>query len=288
MLKKIGFSILKIVAYILLFALLSTVAIFSAKAIGGEKFYEQTSIRVGLEVALTCAAVLPAIFLGLFVDKWRPSVLGYSAARLFDLLLGVVVGAAIFCLPVAVLLATGAARYAPDLAGFSASGLALGLFVCFFNVVTQEAMVRSYMFQELWSKYGAWVATIVTTLIFVAIHANAIMQGTAGLLAGANILLASLLLSLAYVRTASLWLPIGIHLGWNGLQGPVLGINVTGMDLGFGHWSVFAFDGDPLLTGGTMGVEGGLVGLIGPAIGIAIVALFVKQQPKPDFSPRTK
>lgn len=288
MLGKIGFSILKIVAYIVSFAALSAGVIFGAKGIGGETFYEQTPLRVGVEIALTFAAVAPALFLALVVDKWPASALGYSLKRLLDLVLGVLIGAAILCVPIAVLMAMGAAVYAPDLANFNGAALALGVLVCFFNVVTQEAMVRSYMFQELWAKYGAWVATVVTTLLFVAIHAAAIMQGTQGLIAGANILLASLLLSLAYVRTGQLWLAIGIHLGWNGLQGPVLGINVTGLDMGFGHWSLFDFIGDPLMTGGEMGVEGGLVGLIGPAIGLAIVAFAFKQQPKPNFSAREK
>jgi hypothetical protein len=67
-----------------------------------------------------------------------------------------------------------------------------------------------------------------------------------------------------------------------------LGINVTGLDLGFGHWSLFSFTGDALLTGGEMGVEGRLVGLIGPAVGIVIVGLAIKQQPKPDFRPDVK
>ena len=48
----------------------------------------------------------------------------------------------------------------------------------------------------------------------------------------------------------------------------------------------------PALEGVTLSVaEGELVGLIGPAAGIAIVALLFKQQPKPDFSrvdPATK
>jgi hypothetical protein len=68
----------------------------------------------------------------------------------------------------------------------------------------------------------------------------------------------------------------------------VLGINVTGLDLGFGHWRLFEFPGDALLTGGAMGVEGGLIGLIGPAIGNAIVAFAFKQQPKPSFAAKTK
>ena len=53
---------------------------------------------------------------------------------------------------------------------------------------------------------------------------------------------ASIMLGIAYLRSGALWLPIGIHFGWNALQGPVLGISVTGMDLGH-SWHAFAIDG---------------------------------------------
>jgi membrane protease YdiL (CAAX protease family) len=287
MLRNIGVAAGKIGVYLVIWACLTAVVIWAAVSTGGANFYDKVEYRIGVEIALTAATVLPLVLLGLFLDRRSTASLGFSS-RLPDLLSGAIIGAFILSIPIGVLLAMAAAQYRPDLAGFSTQGLALGLIVCFFNVVTQEVLVRGYMFQELWAKFGAWTATIVTTIIFIALHAGAITQGTAGLLAAANILLASLLLSLAYVRTGSLWLAIGIHLGWNGLQGPVLGINVTGHDLAFGHWNVFDFPGDALWTGGAMGVEGGLAGLIGPAIGIVIVALLFKQQPKPDFTPRPK
>lgn len=285
--RNIGVSALKILAYLCLWAALTGLVIFVAVRFGGDDFYAKLPYRVGVEVALTIVTLIPLGLLAHFIDKRRRSSLGFSA-RFYDLLIGTVIGAGILCVPIGVLVAMGAARFAPDLAGFSAQGLALGLTVCFFNVVTQEALVRGYMFQELWSKFGALAASIVTTIIFLAMHAKPISEGTQGLIAGANILLASLMLSLAYVRTGQLWLAIGLHLGWNGLQGPVLGINVTGNDLAFGHWSLFQFPGDALLTGGAMGVEGGLIGLIGPAVGLVIVALLFKQQPKPDFTRVTK
>jgi len=281
--RSIGISFAKIMAFLVLWACLTGVVIWGAVSFGGEDFFLKLPFRIGVEVALTFATLIPVGLLARFVDRRRRESLGFSA-RVYDLLTGAIIGAGILCVPIGALLATGAARIEPHLGALSAQALAIGLVVCFFNVVTQEALVRSYMFQELWAKYGAWIATIVTTIIFVALHAVPISHGTQGLIAGANILLASVLLSVAYVRTAQLWLPIGIHLGWNGLQGPVLGINVTGNDLAFGHWSVFSFPGDPLWTGGDMGVEGGLAGLIGPLIGIAIVMFAFKQQPKPDFA----
>lgn len=281
--RSIGISFAKIMAFLVLWACLTGLVIWGAVSFGGEDFFLKLPFRIGVEVGLTFATLIPVGLLAHFVDRRRRASLGFSA-RVYDLMTGAIIGAGILCAPIGALLATGAARIEPHLGTLSAQALAIGLVVCFFNVVTQEALVRSYMFQELWAKYGAWIATIVTTIIFVALHAAPISHGTQGLIAGANILLASVLLSVAYVRTAQLWLPIGIHLGWNGLQGPVLGINVTGNDLAFGHWSVFSFPGDPLWTGGDMGVEGGLAGLIGPLIGVAIVMFAFKQQPKPDFA----
>jgi membrane protease YdiL (CAAX protease family) len=286
--RDIGVSILKILGFLGIWAALTTAATLGAVALGGDAFFNNLPIRVGLEVALTAGVLVALVVMARFVDHRSLSTIGFST-RLPDLLIGAILGAAIFALPLGVLAAIGAARFAPDLDSFTAQALAIGVLVCLFNVVTQEALVRSYIFQELWAKYGAWIATGVTTLLFVGLHAAPISQGTQGLITGANILFASLLLSLAYVRTGSLWLPIGIHLGWNGLQGPVLGINVSGADIAFGDWHVFSFaPDDALLTGGAMGVEGGLVGLIGPLAGIAIVALAIKQQPKPDFQAKAR
>ncbi len=286
--RNIGVSILKILGFLGLWAALTAAVIMSAVGLRGDDFYTFPEMRIGVEIAATFAVLIPLIVMAKFVDKRPLTTIGFGPPRVFDVLTGTMIGAAIFAVPVGVLVAMGAATIEPDLAAFAGTALALALITCFFNVVTQELIVRSYMFQELWSKYGAWAATIVTTILFVAMHAAALMQGTQGLIAGLNILVASLMLSLAYVRTGQLWLAIGIHLGWNGLQGPVLGINVTGTDLAFGGWHVFKFNGDALLTGGSMGVEGGLVGLIGPVIGLAIVAFAFKQQPKPNFASAPK
>lgn len=282
--KRIGISVLKILAFLGLWTALTAAVILGAVSFSGEGFYAIREMRIGVEIALTFAILIPLLVMAYFVDKRPLTTIGFGPPRLFDLLTGTIIGALIFAAPLGLLVGLGAATIQPDLSSFAADALALALITCFFNVVTQEVLVRSYIFQELWAKYGAWIATGVTTAFFVAIHAGALMQGTQGLLAGLNIFVASLMLSIAYVRTGQLWLAIGLHLGWNGLQGPVLGINVTGNENPFGHWRVLAFDGDPLLTGGSMGVEGGLVGLVGPLIGLAIVALLFKQQPKPDFA----
>jgi len=280
---KAGVATLKILAFLGLWAALTAAVVMSAVAAAGEDFYAVRDVRVAVEIGLMAAVLAPLAAMARFVDKRALSSIGFAVRRLPDLFVGAVLGALIFAAPLGLLVALGAAAYAPDWSGFSVEALGLGLAVCFVNVVTQQALVRSYVFQELWAKYGAWLATGVTTAMFVGLHAGPISQGTQGLIAGANIMVASLMMSLAYVRSGQLWLPIGLHFGWNGLQGPALNINVTGNELAFGQWRAFVFEGDPLLTGGAMGVEGGLAGLIGPTLGLAIVAFAIKQQPKPDF-----
>jgi membrane protease YdiL (CAAX protease family) len=62
------------------------------------------------------------------------------------------------------------------------------------------------------------------------------------------------LLAFGYLRSRSLWLPLGIHFGWNFALGFMFGLPVSGM-------SEFAVvvrgstSGRPWLTGGAYGVE---------------------------------
>jgi hypothetical protein len=66
------------------------------------------------------------------------------------------------------------------------------------------------------------------------------------------------LLSLAYLRTRMLWLPIGIHFAWNYVQSYGLGMPVSGIVLPITFLS--AELGEPAyVTGGGYGAEGGLL-----------------------------
>jgi membrane protease YdiL (CAAX protease family) len=270
----------KILGFLGVWALLLTPVVMAAVLIGGEGWFANIGWRLWVEIGGAIAVLAALAFMAFVIDKRGAGTIGFPAdASMLGLLWGALLGAALFALPLLVLTAIGAARWAPDLADFTGPALGLSLVLCFFNVVTQETLVRSYIFQELWKKYGVAIAIGATTLIFLALHAAAILQGTQGAIAGANIALASVMLGLAYVRSGALWLPIGIHLGWNALQGPVLGINVTGNEIALGRWRMLDLSGDPLLTGGAMGVEGGLIGLIGPALGVTIVALAIRRKP---------
>ena len=121
----------------------------------------------------------------------------------------------------------------------------------------EEIMVRGYAFQRLAKGgLGVWGTQAVFALIFAAGHwSNPNNVGSYRVWATLNIALAALLLGLAVLRTGSLALPIGIHLGWNWTQGTLLGFNVSGTESP-GWWRPVLDPARPAwLHGGNFGLE---------------------------------
>ena len=110
--------------------------------------------------------------------------------------------------------------------------------------------------------WGTWPAQLVVAALFVLTHSDALRGlGPLAYLAGANIFLASILFGLAYVRTASLAMPIGLHLAANVMQGPVLGFGVSGHE-GASLLVPVLSDAPDWLSGGTFGLEASVPGLV--------------------------
>ena len=120
----------------------------------------------------------------------------------------------------------------------------------------EEIIARGYPFQRLVEGGGLWVGQLVFAGIFALGHwGNPGMHGATRVWATLNIGLAAVLLGFCYLRTRSLALPIGVHLGWNWAQGSLLGFGVSGTTDIKGVWSP-VFHGRPeWLTGGTFGLE---------------------------------
>ena len=74
----------------------------------------------------------------------------------------------------------------------------------------------------------------------------------------ANTALAGVWLAAAYLRTRSLWLPLGVHWSWNWALGWFFGLPISGIDL-VSHPLLQAEESGPKwLTGGSYGIEGGV------------------------------
>src|SRR3970282_2242046 len=84
---------------------------------------------------------------------------------------------------------------------------------------------RGYSVYTLTDGLGLGPAVLLSSLVFALAHAGnpfASWTSTIGLIA------AGLFLAYAWLRTRRLWLPIGLHLGWNFFQGTVFGLSVSG------------------------------------------------------------
>lgn len=140
----------------------------------------------------------------------------------------------------------------------SLSALALGLNACLWAAMLEELLFRGFIFQRLLHGIGHWPAQLGVAGLFAAGHwSNPGMEGVARFIGTVDIALAAIMLGLAYVRTRSLALPLGLHLGWNWMQGSVLGFNVSGYDHA-GWWSPAMDAGSVWLTGGGVGPEGSI------------------------------
>jgi membrane protease YdiL (CAAX protease family) len=134
----------------------------------------------------------------------------------------------------------------------------------------EELFARGYPFQRLVESAGPWVGQLLMATLFALVHwGNPGMHGTAKAWATLNIGLAGLLLGFCYLRTRSLALPIGLHLGWNWTQGSLLGFGVSGTTGFKGIWTP-VFHGLPeWLTGGAFGLEASL-----PCLLVCAAAIF--------------
>jgi membrane protease YdiL (CAAX protease family) len=137
----------------------------------------------------------------------------------------------------------------------------------------EELMVRGYPFQRLVEGVGPWVGQLLFAALFALMHwGNPGMHGAAKAWATLNIALAAILLGFCYLRTRSLALPIGAHLGWNWAQGSLLGFGVSGTTAAKGFWQP-VFHGKPeWLTGGAFGLEASLPCVL--VCSLAILALW--------------
>ncbi|MGZ3184662.1 MAG: CPBP family intramembrane glutamic endopeptidase [Telluria sp.] len=140
----------------------------------------------------------------------------------------------------------------------------------------EEIMFRGYPFQRAIRGMGARRAVILFAILFVLAHPMGPEMGAAlQAYASLNIFLAGVLLGLCYLRTGSLALPVGLHLGWNWSM-ETLGFAVSGNHAADSLW-VPVFDSRAeWLTGGSFGLEASAVSL--PVLGLA-VAWFALRPP---------
>jgi hypothetical protein len=146
----------------------------------------------------------------------------------------------------------------------------------------EETLFRGFVFQRLVAGAGVWVAQITLGLLFATSHwGNPDMHGATLVWATVELFLGALLLGLAYLRTQSLALPIGIHLGWNWALGHLLGFGVSGFEH-VGWFRPMLQDRPEWVSGGRFGPEASIFAVIVDALLILLLWRWKGSAPRPD------
>jgi membrane protease YdiL (CAAX protease family) len=132
---------------------------------------------------------------------------------------------------------------------------ALSCLVLLVAAATEELMFRGYPFQRLVEAIGPFPAVLVTSALFGFVHLE---NPHRTWLSTTNTALVGVPFAIAYLRTRSLWMPMGMHFAWNFIQGFVLGLPVSGLVFP-GSLLTAQVQGSTQLTGADYGPEGSLL-----------------------------
>ncbi len=128
--------------------------------------------------------------------------------------------------------------------------------VLLFGAVGEEIMFRGYPFQVLLAETGIFATVLPVSLIFSLMHG---LNPGINPLGFINTFLWGVLLGFAFLRSGDLWLPIGLHFGWN-IALPLLGANLSGIfQDGIGVPWALRWNAGSVWSGGAYGPEGGLL-----------------------------
>jgi membrane protease YdiL (CAAX protease family) len=177
---------------------------------------------------------------------------GLSARNFFT---GIVYGGGAAGLMLLMPILGGAGHLVPKLhSDFQWSSLVFFLFMILLAAAGEEMIFRGYAFQILLERLGTYATVLPIAILFGLLHAN--NPNVTGL-AIFNTILWGVILGYAFVRSRDLWLPIGLHFGWNAVL-PLFGVNLSGFTIDLTRYE-YRWDVLPLWSGGDYGPEGGLL-----------------------------
>jgi membrane protease YdiL (CAAX protease family) len=199
-----------------------------------------------------CLGALAATWLCLSMERCPFTSVWYRFNRTWfkEFAFGILGGALVMGATATLALSLGGFRWVPNFKGAGLEPL-LGIVLYLVVAIHEETAFRGYPFQRLVSGIGLWPAQILLALVFAAFHWN--NPGMAGA-TKLYLVLAGILLGQCYLKTRSLALPIGLHLGWNWTQGNLMGFGVSGLQ-SKGLLTPILHNKPQWITGGSFGLE---------------------------------
>ncbi|MGW5657720.1 type II CAAX endopeptidase family protein [Streptomyces humi] len=136
--------------------------------------------------------------------------------------------------------------------------------------VTEELLFRGVLLRIVEERFGTWIALTSTGALFGMMHLLNEHATVWGALAIA--IEAGGMLGAAYVATRTLWLPIGLHFGWNFAESGLFGTEVSGSGSQQGLLDATT-SGARLVTGGEFGPEASIYSVL---LGVLVTVVFLR------------
>ncbi len=234
---------------------------------------EKVTGGVGSKSTLFPIAVLPLCALAFFaywgfvrlIEQRAVSELGLVGA-LREWLAGLGIGTLMFCATIGLIAALG---------GYSVLGyngpekLLPFIGLALVSGVVEEILLRGLFFRIMEEWLGSWVALALSAALFGALH---LTNPNASFGAAIAIALeAGVMLGAAYMVTRRLWLPIGLHMAWNFVQGGIFGVAVSGNESE--GLLISRLSGPEWVSGGAFGAEASMLAVL---VGIILSLYFLR------------
>jgi membrane protease YdiL (CAAX protease family) len=126
------------------------------------------------------------------------------------------------------------------------------LLVC--GAMGEELLFHGFGFQVLLKQFGKFTTILPVGVLFGLLHAS---NPNASKLGIANTMGFGILFGVAFLRSHDLWLPIGLHFGWN-FTLPMFGVNLSGITIKPTGFEI-VWKAGPLWSGGDYGPEASIL-----------------------------
>lgn len=265
---------------------LSALAFFVSGNIAHEAA-EQHPFRVEFIFRPLWALLLMGIFIWLLtvgdhIEDHRIAAQGLPRVKgwLKQLVLGIFLGCVLTTLAVAPIYFLGSFRSVNLMALRLLPNLAAVILALVCGALAEELVFRGYPFQHLEKAVGALPAVLIFSGLYGSLH---FLNPRPGMWGIANTVLIGILLSIAYLRTRALWLPWGIHFGWNLTLGLLFGLPLSG----YRNYNLLRYTeayGPKWLTGGHYGIEASASGTGAILIGVLLMSVLpFRKLPQPEL-----
>lgn len=246
-------------------------------------------------VASSLAGPLAALIVGpalgvlvLWLYSWitarleRRAVVELARPRVAPLVAGTVGGVALAAIVIGVIALLGG--YQVTGWGTLSGALTVVGMMCAV-AVAEEVLFRAVILRLLQRALGTWIALAGSAVLFGLVHLlnpGATLWGAVAIAVEAGLMLGA-----AFVATGSLWLPVGLHLGWNIALVAVFGTVTSGSDAE-GSVVAAAIEGPVWLTGGAFGPEASIVAIAVCALVTAVLLMHAQRHGRIVARPRRR